>query len=306
MEFHGKISYLKAAICSADAITTVSPTYAREILTPEFGCGLDGLLRERSSRLFGILNGVDYEIWDPSCDPYLARNYTARSPAGKSANKQAIQAELGLEMAADKPLLAYMSRLDYQKAPDLVTGALPRLIEEGMQFVLLAEGKHAYQEQFHKIAANYPGSVAIEIGYHERLPHRLLAGADILLHPSRFEPCGLVPIYAMRYGTIPLIRKTGGMADTVVDATAKAIQQHRATGLSFDEVSPRALIECAQRAHALYRQPVAWRKIQQNAMRQDFSWRRAANAYLDVYRALLPAFASDPPCEKPVPARLSA
>ena len=288
MEFYGRISFLAAGIRSADAITTVSPTYAREILTPEYGCGLDGLLRERASRLTGILNGVDYNIWDPSIDPYLAHNYTARSPASKSVNKRAIQAELGLEVAADKPLLAFMSRLVHQKTPDIVLEALPALIEDGMQFALVAEGENGYQEGFRQLAANYPGRVAVQIGYEEPLAHRLLAGADILLHPSRFEPCGLVPIYAMRYGTIPLVRNSGGMSDSVTDATPEAIQQGTATGLSFVNPTVPGLIDSVRRALSLYRQPIAWRKMQTSAMRQDFSWYRSAEAYANLYRSLVP------------------
>ena len=203
MEFYGRMSFLKAGIQSADAITTVSPTYASEILTPEYGCGLDGLLRERASILTGILNGVDYRIWDPSTDPYLACNYSARSVAAKSDCKRAIQMELGLKLDADMPLMAFMSRLVHQKMPDVVLDVLPDLLEEGMQFVLVAEGENGYQTRFRELAARYPGRVAVEIGYQEGLGHRLLSGADLLLHPSRFEPCGLVPIYAMRYGTIP-------------------------------------------------------------------------------------------------------
>ena len=207
MEFYGRMSFLKAGIQSADAITTVSPTYASEILTPEYGCGLDGLLRKRASTLTGILNGVDYRIWDPSTDPYLACNYSARSVAAKSDCKRAIQMELGLKLDADMPLMAFMSRLVHQKMPDVVLDVLPDLLEEGMQFVLVAEGENGYQTRFRELAARYPGRVAVKIGYREDLGHRLLSGADLLLHPSRFEPCGLVPIYAMRYGTIPLVRK---------------------------------------------------------------------------------------------------
>ena len=197
MEFYGRISFLKAGIRSADAITTVSPTYADEILTPEYGCGLDGLLRERAADLTGILNGVDYRIWDPGADTHLACNYTARSVAAKSECKRAIQSELGLDVEADRPLMAFMSRLVHQKMPDVVLEALPELLEDGMQFVLVAEGDDGYETCFRELAARYPGRVAVEIGYQEPLGHRLLAGADMLLHPSRFEPCGLVPIYAL-------------------------------------------------------------------------------------------------------------
>jgi starch synthase len=286
MEFYGRMSFLKCGIHCADAITTVSPTYASEILTPEYGCGLDGLLRERASALTGILNGVDYRIWDPSTDPYLACNYSARSVAAKSDCKRAIQMELGLALDADMPLMAFMSRLVHQKMPDVVLDVLPDLLEEGMQFVLVAEGENGYQTRFRELAARYPGSVAVRIGYREDLGHRLLSGADLLLHPSRFEPCGLVPIYAMRYGTIPLVRKSGGLADSVTDASPEAIRQGTATGLAFQDPSMADLAACIRRALSLYRQPILWRRIQASAMRQDFSWKRSAQAYADLYGSL--------------------
>jgi starch synthase len=306
MEFYGRISFLKAGICSVDAITTVSPTYAREILTPEYGCGLDGLLRERASRLTGIMNGVDYGIWDPSIDPHLARNYTARSPAPKAVNKRAIQTELGLEVEADKPLLAFMSRLVHQKTPDIVLEALPALIKDGMQFALVAEGESDYQERFRRLAANYPGHVTVQIGFEERLAHRLLAGADILLHPSRFEPCGLVPIYAMRYGTIPVVRRSGGMSDSVTDTTPDTIQRGTATGFSFEPPTVSELVGAVRRAHSLYRQPIGWRKIQTSAMRQDFSWHQSAKAYANLYHSLVPRSAATEAVKAEVSARLSA
>lgn len=306
MEFYARVSFLKAGIRSADAITTVSPTYAKEILTPESGCGLDGLLRDRASQLTGIMNGVDYDIWDPSIDPYLTRNYTARSPAAKAVNKHAIQVELGLDVAADSPLLAFMSRLVHQKTPDIVLEALPALIEDGMQFALVAEGENGYQESFRELAENYPGRVAVQIGYEEPLAHRLLAGADILLHPSRFEPCGLVPIYAMRYGTIPLVRRSGGMADSVTDATPETIQQGTASGFSFENPRVPDLIDNVRRAHVLYRQQIVWRKLQMSAMRQDFSWTRSAEIYANLYRSLVPMPAAKEVAQAEMQARLSA
>ncbi len=304
MEFYGRISFLKAGIRCADAISTVSPTYAKDILTPEYGCGLDGLLREKASRLTGTLNGVDYDIWDPGIDPCLARNYTATSPAQKSPNKYAIQSELGLDVMADRPLLAFMSRLVHQKTPDIVLEALPALLEDGMQFALVADGERSYEERFRQLAAAYPGRVAVEIGYEERLAHRLLAGADMLLHPSRFEPCGLVPIYAMRYGTIPLVCKNGGMADSVIQATADTIRRGAATGFFVEEPSVAAVIDGARRAHALYRQPIAWRKLQDSAMRQDFSWRRSAETYASIYHSIIrPPLEPEEVMERPYSAK---
>ena len=286
MEYWGRISYLKAGISAADAITTVSPTYAKEILTPEYGCGLDGLLRERAGDISGILNGADYGLWDPAIDPHICRNYSARSLAWKAHCKRAIQEELGLAVEPDRPLLAFMSRLVHQKMPDVLLDALTSLLQSGMQFALVAEGNSTYEDSFCQLAADFPRQVSVRIGYDEQTGHRLMAGADLLLHPSRFEPCGLVPIYALRYGTIPIVRNSGGMADTVVNATADALRSGTATGFSFEGVSVDAFAACVHRAAELYRQPILWRKLQRNAMRQDFGWRKSAEEYVALYRAL--------------------
>jgi starch synthase len=287
MEFYGRISFLKAGIAAADAITTVSRTYAGEILTPEHGCGLDGLLRERAADLSGILNGADYGLWDPSIDRHICANYTARIPAPKQACKRAIQGELGLAVDPEAPLLAFMSRLVHQKMPDVLLEALPTLLEQGMQFALVAEGDSHYKQGFRELAARYPGRVAVHLGYDEPAARRLVAGADMLLHPSRFEPCGLLPIYAMRYGTIPIVRKSGGMADTVTDTTPETLKAGKATGFSFEPIVASELIACARRAIALYKQPIPWRKLQANAMRQDFSWRNSAKRYAALYASLV-------------------
>ncbi len=289
LEFYGRISFLKAGIALADAITTVSPTYAREIMTPEFGFGLDGVLRARAACTSGILNGADYDLWNPAADAHIAKNYSQNSAAGKAVNKQALQSGLGLDPDADKPLLAFASRLVHQKMPDAVLEALPALIADGMQFALVAEGEADYQERFRKLAHDYPGRVAVQIGYEEDKARRLLAGADILLHPSRFEPCGLVPIYAMRYGTIPVVRSVGGMADSVTDATASTIRQGTATGFAFEPPNAAQLLFAVRRAHTLYRQPAVWNRLRQSAMRQDFGWRRSAQSYADIYASLAKA-----------------
>jgi starch synthase len=286
LEFHGKISFLKTGIDLADAITTVSPTYAKEIMTVECGCGLDETLRERATHVRGILNGIDYDIWDPGADPHIARNYSGQTAGLKAINKRVLQSEMGLDVDMEKPLLAFASRLVHQKMPDAVLETLPALIEDGMQFALVAEGERDYQNRFRLLAEDYPGRVAVQIGYEEGQAHRLMAGADILLHPSRFEPCGLVPIYALRYGTIPVVRSSGGMADTVTDATASALQRGTATGFSFEPPNATQLLRAVRRAHTHFRQPIIWHKLRQAAMRQDFSWRRSAEAYADIYYAL--------------------
>lgn len=292
IEFYSRLSFMKAGIATADAITTVSPNYAREILTPQYGCGLDGLLRERESRITGILNGADYGIWDPSVDPHIARNYAAQSPGAKLACKRAIQNEFGLSTCSDAPLLAFMSRLVHQKTPDLVLNALPALLEDGVQFALVAEGESEYERAFKELETRYRGQVAVQIGYQERLAHCLLAGADLLLHPSRYEPCGLVPIYALRYGTIPVVRKSGGMADTVSDATREALSEGTATGFCFETPAVAELISTVHRAMSARTQHVIWRRLVQNAMRQDFSWHNSARGYASLYVKLCGAGAN--------------
>ena len=302
LEFYGRMSFLKCGISASDAVTTVSPTYASEILSAEHGCGLDGLLRERASSLSGILNGADYGLWDPGIDPHLPRNYTARSLGSKKACKRAIQAELGLEGKPDAPLFAYMSRLAHQKMPDVVLESLPHLLDDGAQFALVAEGDGTYQDAFCRLAERYPGRAAVHIGYDEGKAHRLLAGADMLIHPSRFEPCGLVPMYAMRYGTLPIVRNSGGLADSVVDASPEYRARPPGTGFVFENSDSTDLLACVHRALDCYRQPIWWHRLQVNAMKQDFSWDRAARSYADLYHSLteirLPIQTDVPPEEQ--------
>jgi starch synthase len=298
LDFHSRLSFLKAGLAFADALTTVSPTYANEILTPEHGCGLDGLLRKRVRRLTGIMNGADYRVWDPAHDRHLVRTYSARRLSAKHACKIALQQEMALEPAPDTPLIAFNSRLAHQKMPDILLEALPALLAEDIQFALVAEGEAGYETGFRDLAARYPGRVFVCIGYEEPRAHRLLAGADILMHPSRYEPCGLAPIYAMRYGTLPIVRRSGGTADSVVDAIEQTIHCETATGFAFERPIAGDLIASVRRAVALYRQPIAWRKIQLCAMRQDFGWERPAQAYIDLYRALVAVPADEPVKER--------
>lgn len=286
LEFHGRISFMKAGIKAANAITTVSATYAREILTPEYGFGLDGLLRERAAVLEGILNGADYGLWDPKCDPHIVRPYTSNTIALKRACKEALQQESGLAANEHVPLVCFMSRLAHQKMPDVVLQALPELLKTGVQFALVAEGDPQYHDAFRELAARYPGQVSAHIGYEEPLAHRLIAGADMLLHPARFEPCGLVPLYAMRYGAIPIVRKSGGVADTVVDATPESLKNGTATGFFFDAVSSTDLVTAVHRALSLYSQTTNWRRLQFSAMNQDFSWSQSAQRYASLYQSL--------------------
>jgi len=285
MEFHGRISFLKAGIASADLLTTVSPQYASEIIGDEQGCGLNGLLAHRRDRLTGIMNGVDYSVWDPRTDPYLPRAYGPNSMGSKRSTKLAVQEMLGVQIDADIPVFAFLSRLDRQKMPDIVVEALPALLEEGVQFFMAAEGQPEFESQFRALAARYPDQVHVS-HYSEAMAHRMLAAADILLHPARYEPCGLVPIYALRYGTVPVVRRVGGMVDSVTEVTSETLQANRATGFFFDEPSVAALLGAARQALAYYRQPIIWRKIQRAAVSQDFSWHRSAQAYLELYRSI--------------------
>ena len=288
LEFYGKISFLKAGIAFADHLTTVSPNYAREIQTGEFGCGLDGLLQQRGPQLSGILNGVDYRVWDPGSDSHLPANYTDKDSSGKRLCKAQLQRELGLEVQPSLPLVIYLSRVTDQKMADVVLEALPPILERGAQFALLGQGDPALERGFRAAEALYPGRIAARIGYEEPLAHRFFAGADILLHPSRFEPCGLSQLYALRYGTLPIVRSVGGLADTVVDASDALIQLEAANGFVFQQASAAAMLGCLDRALALYRQPVLWRKVQRVGMRQNFGWEASARKYLTLYGQLVP------------------
>jgi starch synthase len=288
VEFYGKVSFLKSGIAFADHLTTVSPNYAREIQTQEFGCGLDGLLQHRAPRLSGILNGVDYRVWDPGSDPHLPANYTDKDSSGKLVCKAQLQRELRLEVEPSLPLVVYLSRVTDQKMADVVLEALPHILERGAQFALLGQGDPALERGFRAAEQRYPGRSVARIGYEEPLAHRFFAGADILLHPSRFEPCGLSQLYALRYGTLPIVRSVGGLADTVVDASDALIQLEAANGFVFQEASAAAMLACLDRALALYRQPVLWRKVQRVGMRQDFGWEASARKYLTLYGQLAP------------------
>ena len=286
IEFHGKISFMKAGLVYADRVTTVSPTYAHEICTPEFGWGLEGVLRERSQALSGILNGVDYEVWNPAGTQVVAP-YSATDLAGKAACRRALRAELGLSPDATGPLFAVVSRLTSQKGMDLLLAALPELLREGGQLAVLGSGDGDLEAGFRYAATVNPGNVAVHIGYDEALSHRFMSGADVLLVPSRFEPCGLTQLYALRFGTLPLVRRVGGLADTVVDSSEDNLRAGRATGFIFGDASRHALAEAIRAACALFRNGERWRAVQLRAMAQDFSWDDSAAHYARLYRALL-------------------
>jgi len=300
IEFHGKVSFLKAGIRFSDRITTVSPSYAREILTPDYGCGLDGLLRARANDLSGILNGVDYDVWNPSHDEYLAANFTADDLSGKRACKLALQRELGLTVDPDRPLIAWLSRITDQKMADVVYHALHMILERDVQLALLGEGDPVLEAKLQDSAQHYRGRLAVRIGYEEPLAHRLQAGADLLLHPSRFEPCGLTPLYAMRYGTLPIVRHVGGLSDTIVDATEWTIRGGSATGFAFREPTTSAMLGCLDRAIAFHARPTRWHRMQRRAMSRHFDWSESARRYFAIYRKIAPNaavvhFERDPP-----------
>lgn len=283
LEFYGQVSFIKGGIAAADQLTTVSPTYAREIQTPVFGAGLDGLLRLRADRLSGILNGVDTDTWNPATDAYLAQPYSADSLARKSANKSALQKQLQLPVAPERPVIGMIGRLVDQKGFDLVLDAWPQLARQGAQLVVLGTGDSALEDAWRDMQRAYPEQLAAHIGYDEALAHRIEGGADIFLMPSRFEPCGLNQMYSLRYGTIPIVRRVGGLADTVVDASTQALAAGTATGFAFDDETPRALAAAVTRALAAYADKPRWRALALNGMRQDFSWNKSAREYLALY-----------------------
>lgn len=279
LEYHGQLSFMKAGLKFADRITTVSPTYAQEIATHEFGCGLDGVIRGRGATVSGILNGIDEAVWNPATDPAIAQRFDAERLAGKVACKRALQAELGLQPDADALLLVVVSRLTAQKGMDLLLAALPELLPQGVQLAVQGTGDPALEAAFRMAAQAHPGRVQVHIGYDEARAHRLVAGGDMIAVPSRFEPCGLTQMYGLRYGTVPLVRRVGGLADTVPDAADPA----EGAGFVFEPATPLALGQALQRALALRRNPSGWVALQRRGMGRPLSWRPPAQAYQALY-----------------------
>lgn len=284
LEFHGNFSFLKAGLIFADALTTVSPTYAQEIQTPAFGHGLDGVLRERSGILHGLLNGIDDAAWNPQTDLALTAPYDERSLAKrKPANRAALLASFGLPDDG-RLLLGVISRLAHQKGTDLLLAARTQLATLPVQLVVLGSGDRAQERALRDWATAEPGRVAVRIGYDEDLAHRINASVDCIVMASRYEPCGLNQMYAQRYGTVPVVRRIGGLADSVVDATPATLADGSATGIQFEHADVDGLLYGIRRALELRAQPAAWRRIQRAGMQRDFSWRQAASAYLALYR----------------------
>ena len=282
IEFHSDVNLLKGGIVFSDLVSTVSPTYAQEIQTPFQGFGLDGVLKERSEDVSGVINGVDYREWDPATDPELARTYSASDLSGKAECKAALQRELGLD-ETDAPLLSMIGRLTWQKAPDLVASALPALLDGGAQFALLGSGSREYEEPLERLAARYPGRMAALVGFDNGWAHRIHGGADMTLMASRFEPCGLVQLCAMRYGCVPVAHRTGGLADTVVDATAGALADGTATGFAFTSHTKEGVADAVARARRLYEDAAAWRELMKAGMARDWSWGSSARKYVELY-----------------------
>jgi len=286
LEFHGQLSFMKAGLLFADRITTVSPTYAREIATHEFGCGLDGVIRGRGAVVSGVLNGIDDEVWNPATDLSIAERYDAERLAGKASCRLALQRELALDADDGALLLTVVSRLTAQKGLDLVLAALPELLHAGVQLAVQGTGEPALEAAFRMAMQAHPGRVHVHIGYDEARAHRLVAGADAIAVPSRFEPCGLTQLYGLRYGTLPVVRRVGGLADTVTDATPAAVAEGLATGFTFDAATPAAFASAVKRAVEARRDTVAWRALMATAMSLPLSWQGPARAYLDLYASV--------------------
>lgn len=286
LEFYGNLNLMKGGIIFADAITTVSPRYAMEIQTPEFGCGLEGVLHERASDLFGILNGIDYSIWNPATDPLIPAHYSSDDLAGKTVCKAALQKECGLPQRKKTPLIGIISRLDPQKGFDLVAEVLDDLLDGDVQLVLLGTGMPEYHAIFEEAAGRHPGKASIHLKFDNGLAHRIEAGADMFLMPSRYEPCGLNQLYSLKYGTLPIVRETGGLADSIVDATPEAVKGGKATGFAFGPYTTEPMLATIQRALAAYRRPSAWKSLVRNAMAQDFSWLASARKYEALYKKI--------------------
>lgn len=288
LEYYGSLGFLKAGLFYADALTTVSPTYAFEIQTPEHGMGLDGLLRARTADLEGIVNGIDETVWDPSADPHLTATYDATTLERKGLNKAALQARLCLTPAPTALLACVVSRLTHQKGMDLLLEVAPGFIAAGGQLAVLGAGDSGLEADFAKLAATFQGRIACVFGYDEPLSHLLQGGADVILVPSRFEPCGLTQLYGLRYGTVPIVARTGGLADTVIDANDAALAMGVATGLHITPLTVPAFERVLGRALQLFADRPAWRRLQLAAMRQPVGWRTAAERYAALYRRLGP------------------
>lgn len=286
VEYFGGVGFLKAGLQAADAITTVSPTYAREILRPEFGMGLEGLIASRADRVSGIINGIDTSVWDPETDTALAARYNARALDQRQLNKRAVEQAFGLKPGGG-PIFTVISRLTWQKGMDILAQCLDDLVAMGGRLALLGSGDQSLEQLFLAAEQRHPGRIGVRIGYDEPISHLLQGGADAILIPSRFEPCGLTQLYGLAYGCVPIVSRTGGLADTIIDANAAALAAGVATGIHFDGVTQVALKFALRRAVDLYADPARWRNLQQRGMGADFSWGTSGAAYAALYQGLI-------------------
>ena len=287
LEFWGQVNLLKGGLYFADVLNTVSETYAQEIQTPEFGAGLEGVLRDRAGDLFGILNGADYSVWDPSVDPLIPARYSPDDLAGKAVCKQHLQRTFNLPEDPRTPLIGMVTRLVDQKGLDLVAAVITDVLATGAQVVVLGTGDPKYHTLFEEMARRFSAQVGVRLGFDNALAHLIEAGGDVFLMPSRYEPSGLNQLYSLRYGTVPVVRRTGGLADSVVDVTPVTLEQGSANGFVFDRYAADALWETLRRALDAYRTPAVWKRIQQHGMRADFSWDRSAARYGELYERAL-------------------
>lgn len=287
LEFYGKISFMKGGILYADAISTVSPRYAKEIQTRELGAGLEGVLRQRRTAITGILNGIDYSVWNSRTDKHIAAHYSADDLSGKARCKAALQKECGLPASADTPLIGIISRLDPQKGLDLIEETADDMLSEKLQVVILGMGAPEYHNFLERLARDYPRQVSVNLKFDNPLAHRIEAGSDMFLMPSRYEPCGLNQLYSLRYGTIPIVRRTGGLADSIEDTTRQQLARGIGTGFVFDEYEPAPMLGAVRRAIRTFRDKPAWHRLMKNAMSRDFSWARSAREYERLYSSLI-------------------
>jgi starch synthase len=283
LEYYNQLCFIKGGLLFADRLNTVSPTYAKEIRTEEFGMGFEGLLNHREDRLIGILNGIDIHAWNPITDPFISANYSIHTLEKRAINKSALQKSYNLAQDNQVAVIAWVGRLVQQKGIDLVIELLPKFMQMPIQLVLTGSGESRYEQILLKWARLYPDRIAVRLGYDESVAHSIEAGADLFLMPSRFEPCGLNQMYSQRYGAIPIVRHIGGLADTVEDANPISLGLQKSTGVVFHEMTADALFQAINRAHALFQNKVLWRQIQRAGMIKDFSWRQSAQRYLELY-----------------------
>ena len=286
-EFFGKVGFLKAGLAYADRISTVSPTYARELTRPEFGMGLEGVVASRRAEVHGILNGIDLEAWNPESDPHIAARFSARAPARKAGNRVALARRFDLDAAGEGPLFCVVSRLTRQKGLDLLLEVLPRLLARGARLVVLGSGDPDLESAFRAAAADHPGRVGVVLGWDEPLSHLMQAGADAIVVPSRFEPCGLTQLYGLRYGTLPVVARTGGLADTVIDASEASLRAGAATGFQFSPTEAAPLADAVDRACDAFADGRLWSAMVRRAMRHPVGWDASAEAYATIFSELI-------------------